>query len=73
MVILKKERGQEEMLKRTYEAQGFAGLDPRHGHDIAHQAMLRRCPTQHNKKDLQIEYTTMYSGALGRRRGKRKK
>ena len=26
-------------------AQGFAGLDPGHGHGAAHQAMLRRCPT----------------------------
>ena len=49
-------------------AQGLTSLDPGHGPSTAHQAMLRRRPTQHNQKDLQLEYTTMYLGALGRRK-----
>ena len=35
-------------------------------------AMLRRCPTRHNQKDPQLEYTTMYWGVLGRRRRRKK-
>ena len=35
---------------------------------MAHQAMLKRCPIQHNQKGLQVQYTTMYWGALGRGR-----
>ena len=38
------------------------GLDPGHGHGTVHQAMLRRHPTSHNWKDLQLRYTTMYWG-----------
>ena len=53
-------------------AQGFAGSDPGHGYRTAHQATVRWRPTQHNQKDLQLEYTTMYRGALGRRRRRRK-
>ena len=41
-------------------AQGFTGLDPGHGHGITHQAMLRWHLTQHNQRDVQLEYTTMY-------------
>ena len=52
--------------------QGFTGLDPGHGPSTAHQAMLRRRPTEHNQKDLQLEYTTMYWGALGRKRWRKK-
>ena len=53
-------------------ALGFAGSDPGPGpgHGI-HQAMLRRHPTQHYQKGPQPEYTTMYWGALGRRRRKK--
>ena len=54
-------------------AQGFAGLDPGRGHGTAHQAMLRWRPTCHNQKNLQLEYTTRYWGALGRRRRKKKR
>ena len=39
----------------------------------AHQAMLRRGPVQQNQKDLQLEYTTMYLVALGRRKKKEEK
>ena len=45
------------------------GLSASHG--TIHQAMLMQCPTWHNQKDLQLEYTTMYWGALGRRRRKK--
>ena len=40
----------------------FVGLDPGRGRGTAHQAMLRRRPTQQNWKDLQLEYTTMSGG-----------
>ena len=53
-------------------AQGFAGSDPGCRHGNTHQATLRRCPTCHNQKDLQLEYTTMYWGASGRRRRRRR-
>ena len=55
--------------------QGFAGLDPGCGHGTAHGAMLRRHPTQHNQKDVQLEYTTIYWGTLGRRgkKGRRRR
>ena len=49
-------------------AQGFAGSDPGRRHSTAHQAMMRWQPTCHNWKDLQLKYTTMYQGALGRKR-----
>ena len=51
-------------------AQVFSGSDPWHGPSTTHQAMLRQRPTQHNQKDLRLEYTTMDWGALGRRRKK---
>ena len=52
-------------------AQGFASSHPGHGHSTTHQAMLRWCPTCHSQKDLQLEYTTMYWGAFGRRKRKK--
>ena len=52
-------------------AQGFAGSDPGRGHGTT-QAMLRQRPTSHSQKDPQLEYTTMYWGAVGRRRGGKK-
>ena len=36
------------------------GSDPGRGHGTARQATLRRRPTSHNWKDLQLKYTTMY-------------
>ena len=36
-------------------AQGFACSNPGCGHGTAHQALLRRCPTQHNWKDPQLK------------------
>ena len=52
-------------------AQGFAGSDPGHRPSIPYQAILRQHPTKRNQNDLQLEYTTMYWGALGRRRKKK--
>ena len=46
-------------------AQGFASSYPQCRYGAAHQAMLRRRPTQHNQRDLQLEYTTMYGGGFG--------
>ena len=48
-----------KFMRSTSAAQGFMGSDPGVGHGTAHQAMLRWCPTQHNQKDLQLEYTTV--------------
>ena len=59
------------MVKFTHSAlvaQGFAGSDPGHGPSTTHQAMLRRHSTYQSQKDLQLECTNMYLGALGRRR-----
>ena len=56
------------MVKFAFSAsavQGFAGLDPGHGHGTTHQAMLRRHPTCHNQKDLQLEYTLCTGGLWG--------
>ena len=61
-------RGRVVKFRRsTSVAQGFTSLDPGRRHGTAHQAMLRWRPTCHNQKDLQLEYTTVYLGALGRR------
>ena len=52
-------------------AQGFAGSDPGRRHGAAHQATMRRHPTCHNQRHSQLESTTIYLGALGRRRKKK--
>ena len=55
-------------------AQGFASSDPGRKPSTAHQAMMRRRPTEQSQKDPQLEYTAMDRGALGRRRrGEKKK
>ena len=54
-------------------ARGVACSDPGHGLGTTHQAMLRWCPTQHNQRHSQLECTTGYWGALGRRIKKKKK
>ena len=53
-------------------AQSFTGSDPGCGPGTTHQAMLKWRPTQHNLKDLQLEYTTMYWGLWGEE-GKKKR
>ena len=58
-----------KFVRSALTAQGFVGLDPGRRHGTAHQAMQRRHPTCHNQKDMQLGYTTMYWGALGRREG----
>ena len=59
-----------KFMRSASAAQGFTGSDPGPGHGTARQATLRRRPTQQNQKDPQLEYTTMYWGALGRRKKK---
>ena len=54
-------------------AQGFTGLDPGLAPSTAHQVMLRWYPTQHNWKDLQLQYTTMYWGGFGKKKKEREK
>ena len=51
----------------------LVGSDPGRGHGTAHQATLRQHPTEHNQRDPQLKYTTMYWGDLGRKSRKRKK
>ena len=53
-------------------AHGFMGSDPGRSASTAHQATLRQRPTQHNSKDMQLEYTTMYWWSLGRRKEKKR-
>ena len=53
-------------------ARGFAGLAPGRRHGTARQATVRERPTQHNQRHVQLEYTAMYRGALGRRRRKKR-
>ena len=54
----------------TLVTRGLASLDPGARPSMAHQAMLRQRPIQQSQKDLQLQYTTMYWGALGRKRKK---
>ena len=53
-------------------ALGFAGVDPGRGHATAHRAMLKWRPTQHNQRNSQLEYTTMYWGLWGEEKKKRR-
>ena len=67
-------RGQVVKLVHSSEvAQGFAGSDPGHRHDTAHQAVLRQRPIGHNERHSQLEYTTMYWGDFGQKKGEKKK
>ena len=62
-----------KFMHSTLVVQGFTSSDPGCRHGTAHQAVLRWRPTCHNQKDLQLEYTTMYWGALGTRRRRRRR
>ena len=57
-----------KFVRSASAAQGFASSDPGHRRGTAHQAMLRWGPTCHNQKDPQLKYTTLYWGALERKR-----
>ena len=57
----------------AWAAQSFTSLDPGRGQGTAHQAMLRRCPSQHDQKDLQLENTAMYWGVWGEEEERGKK
>ena len=54
-------------------AWGFTGSDPGRGHSTTHWAMLRQCPTWHNQRRSQLEYTTMYWGGFGEKKKKRRR
>ena len=54
----------------TSVAQGFAGLDPGHQHDTAHQAMLRQRPTCHNQKYPQLKIYNFVPGDFGEKKEK---
>ena len=64
--------GVVKFVRSTSSAQGSLSLDPGRGHGTAHQATLRQRLTQLNQRGLQLEYTTRYWGALGRRKRKKK-
>ena len=49
------------------------GSDPGRGHGTARQATLRRRPTSHNWKDLQLRYTTVYRRVWGDKAEKKQK
>ena len=48
----------------------LASLDPGQGHSTIRWAVLGQRPTQHNQRDLQLEYTTVYWGEFGSRNKK---
>ena len=64
--------GQVVKFARSTAAEGLACLDPGHGPSATHQAMLRWRLTQQSQKELRLENTAMYWGALGRRRRKKR-
>ena len=51
-------------------AQCFVGSNPGRGHGTAHQTTLRQRPNTTTRWTHNEEYTTMYLGALGRKRKK---
>ena len=51
-------------------AQCFVGSNPGRGHDTDHQTTLRQRPHTTTRRTHNEEYTTMYRGALGRKRKK---
>ena len=53
------------------EAQGFHGLNPGRGHDTAHRATLRRCPTCHNWKAPQLRTYNYVPGRFGEKKEKK--
>ena len=50
----------------------LVGSNPGRGHGTAHRTTLRQRPTCHTGRTHNEEYTTMYWGALGRKRKKNK-
>ena len=56
-------RGQVVTFARS--AAAARGLDPGCGHGTACQATLRRRPTSHNWKGLQLRYTTVFGEGAG--------
>ena len=57
----------------TVAAQGFAGLDAGCGHGTTREAMLRRRPTCHNYKDLQLKIRNYVLRGSGEKKQERKK
>ena len=53
------------MVRFARSAATAQGSDPGRGHGTSCQAMLRRRPTSHHQKDLQLGYTTMYRAGFG--------
>ena len=51
-------------------AQCFVGWNPGRGHGAAHQTTLRQRPDATTRRTHNEEYTTIYWGALGRKRKK---
>ena len=62
--LRKQERGRlhGRVVKFTCCAVAAQGSDPGRRHGTARQATLRRGPTCHNQRDLQLRYTAMYWG-----------
>ena len=56
----------------TSASHSFACSDPGCWPSTAHQAMLWQRPTQHNDKDLQLEYTTVHWGGFGEKKKEKK-
>ena len=54
-------------------AQGFTGSNPGREHGTTRQAMLRRHPTQHNRRHSQLQYTTTYWEGFGKKKKEKEK
>ena len=54
------------VVKFASSAAAAQGSEPGHGHGTARQATWRWRPTSHNQKDMQLRYTTVCRGGLGR-------
>ena len=57
-----------KFMRSALAAQGFAGLDPEHGHGTARQAMLRQHPTCHNYRDPQLRIYNYVLGGFGEKK-----
>ena len=61
------------VVKFARSAVAAQGSDPGRGHGTARQAMLRRRPTSHNYKDLQLKIYNYVRGGMGDKAEKKKK
>ena len=66
-LVYKNQSPRGRVVKFVCSTAAAQGSDPGCGHGTARQAMLRRHPTSHNSKDMQLRYTTVYGGVWGKK------